>query len=88
MTDTTLKCHECGAEFGASAMTCPKCGVKTKRPATQWERLILAAACLAFLAPFFPWGMFAAEKPATEETQPVKDGKKAEGKTTDAGGAE
>lgn len=28
-----IKCHECGAEVSTEAKTCPKCGVKVKKPA-------------------------------------------------------
>lgn len=33
-----MKCHECGGEISTEAKTCPKCGVKVKKPAglTAW----------------------------------------------------
>ena len=76
-----LKCHECGKEFIKTALVCPACGVKTKRPSTAFEKFILSGACLVFLVPlvaFFVMGMqndaekkAQAEAAATEETAPA-----------------
>jgi hypothetical protein len=64
-----LKCHECGKEFIKTALVCPACGVKTKRPSTAFEKFILVGACLVFIVPLVAFVVIGMEQDAQKKAQ-------------------
>lgn len=71
-----IKCNECGNEVSTEAKTCPKCGVKVKKPTSSATKLAVILLGIAFVGAIVSEN----ESASVPETPEIKAQKEAESK--------